>query len=61
MTEQVEIGTAGIKQGMVDMLKGGVVTDVVTSEQTKTAEEAGAAAVIALGPVPAGIRAQVGV
>ncbi len=49
------------KVGLAEMLKGGVIMDVVTPEQAKIAEEAGAAAVMALERVPADIRAQGGV
>ncbi len=54
-------GTARVKRGMAEMLKGGVIMDVVTAEQAKIAEEAGAVAVMALERVPADIRAQGGV
>ena len=54
-------GTAGVKRGMAEMLKGGVIMDVVTAEQAKIAEDAGAVAVMALERVPADIRAQGGV
>ncbi|GAB3280073.1 pyridoxal 5'-phosphate synthase lyase subunit PdxS [Parasphingorhabdus pacifica] len=54
-------GTDGVKRGMAEMLKGGVIMDVVTPEQAKIAEEAGAAAVMALERVPADIRVQGGV
>ncbi|MGN6681975.1 MAG: pyridoxal 5'-phosphate synthase lyase subunit PdxS [Streptosporangiaceae bacterium] len=54
-------GTQRVKRGMADMLKGGVIMDVVTPEQAKIAEDAGAVAVMALERVPAGIRAQGGV
>src|SRR5437763_17148022 len=54
-------GTARVKRGMAEMLKGGVIMDVVTPEQAKIAEDAGAAAVMALERVPADIRAQGGV
>jgi pyridoxal 5'-phosphate synthase pdxS subunit len=54
-------GTARVKRGMADMLKGGVIMDVVTPEQAKIAEDAGAVAVMALERVPADIRAQGGV
>src|SRR5437762_4181074 len=54
-------GTARVKRGMADMLKGGVIMDVVTSGQAKIAEDAGAVAVMALERVPADIRAQGGV
>ncbi|MGH3993406.1 MAG: pyridoxal 5'-phosphate synthase lyase subunit PdxS, partial [Pseudonocardiaceae bacterium] len=53
--------TALVKRGMAEMLKGGVIMDVVTSEQAKIAEDAGAVAVMALERVPADIRAQGGV
>ncbi len=56
-----EIGTDALKQGLAQMLKGGVIMDVTTAEQAKTAEEAGAVAVMALERVPADIRAQGGV
>ena len=56
-----EIGTARVKRGMAEMLKGGVIMDVVTAEQAKIAEDAGAVAVMALERVPADIRAQGGV
>ncbi|HLS64577.1 MAG TPA: pyridoxal 5'-phosphate synthase lyase subunit PdxS [Ruania sp.] len=54
-------GTTRVKRGMADMLKGGVIMDVVTPEQAKIAEDAGAVAVMALERVPADIRAQGGV
>ncbi|MBS45868.1 MAG: pyridoxal 5'-phosphate synthase lyase subunit PdxS [Nocardioides sp.] len=54
-------GTDRVKRGMAEMLKGGVIMDVVTVEQAKIAEEAGAVAVMALERVPADIRAQGGV
>ena len=57
----VESGTQRVKRGMADMLKGGVIMDVVTPEQAKVAEDAGAVAVMALERVPADIRAQGGV
>ena len=56
-----ETGTARVKRGMAEMLKGGVIMDVVTAEQAKIAEDAGAVAVMALERVPADIRAQGGV
>jgi pyridoxal 5'-phosphate synthase pdxS subunit len=56
-----ETGTASVKRGMADMLKGGVIMDVVTPAHAKIAEEAGAVAVMALERVPADIRAQGGV
>jgi pyridoxal 5'-phosphate synthase pdxS subunit len=60
-TVPVATGTARVKRGLADMLKGGVIMDVVTPEQAKIAEEAGAVAVMALERVPADIRAQGGV
>ena len=54
-------GTARVKRGMAEMLKGGVIMDVVTAEQARIAEGAGAVAVMALERVPADIRAQGGV
>jgi pyridoxal 5'-phosphate synthase pdxS subunit len=54
-------GTIRVKRGMAEMLKGGVIMDVVTPDQAKIAEDAGAVAVMALERVPADIRAQGGV
>ncbi|MGO1949099.1 MAG: pyridoxal 5'-phosphate synthase lyase subunit PdxS [Mycobacteriaceae bacterium] len=54
-------GTARVKRGLADMLKGGVIMDVVTPEQARIAEDAGATAVMALERVPADIRAEGGV
>ena len=56
-----EIGTMRVKSGLAEMLKGGVIMDVVNAEQAKIAEEAGACAVMALERVPADIRVQGGV
>jgi pyridoxal 5'-phosphate synthase pdxS subunit len=56
-----EKGTWAVKKGLAQMLKGGVIMDVVTPEQAKIAEEAGACAVMALERVPADIRAAGGV
>ena len=56
-----ESGTSRVKRGMAEMLKGGVIMDVVNVEQAKIAEDAGAVAVMALERVPADIRAQGGV
>jgi pyridoxal 5'-phosphate synthase pdxS subunit len=56
-----QTGTSSVKRGMAEMLKGGVIMDVVTAEQAKIAEDAGAVAVMALERVPADIRAQGGV
>src|SRR6185369_6429165 len=58
---QPTVGTARVKRGMAEMLKGGVIMDVVTPDQAKIAEDAGAVAVMALERVPADIRAQGGV
>jgi len=57
----VEIGTDRVKRGLAEMLKGGVIMDVVNPEQAKIAEDAGAVAVMALERVPADIRTQGGV
>ena len=57
----MKMGTWREKTGLAQMLKGGVVMDVVTSEQAKIAEGAGACAVMALERVPADIRAEGGV
>ena len=57
----VETGTITVKRGLAQMLKGGVIMDVVTPEQAKIAEDAGACAVMALERVPADIRAAGGV
>jgi pyridoxal 5'-phosphate synthase pdxS subunit len=54
-------GTGRVKRGLAEMLKGGVIMDVVTAEHAKIAEDAGAVAVMALERVPADIRAQGGV
>jgi pyridoxal 5'-phosphate synthase pdxS subunit len=59
MEEQT--GTFAVKKGLAQMLKGGVIMDVVTPEHAKIAEDAGACAVMALERVPADIRAQGGV
>ena len=56
-----QTGTARVKRGMAEMLKGGVIMDVVTPEQARIAEGAGAVAVMALERVPADIRAHGGV
>jgi pyridoxal 5'-phosphate synthase pdxS subunit len=57
----VETSTWATKKGLAQMLKGGVIMDVVTPDQAKIAEEAGAVAVMALERVPADIRAAGGV
>jgi pyridoxal 5'-phosphate synthase pdxS subunit len=56
-----QVGTFAVKKGLAQMLKGGVIMDVVTPEHAKIAEDAGACAVMALERVPADIRAQGGV
>jgi pyridoxal 5'-phosphate synthase pdxS subunit len=56
-----ETGTVTVKRGLAEMLKGGVIMDVVNPEQAKIAEEAGAVAVMALERVPSDIRSQGGV
>jgi pyridoxal 5'-phosphate synthase pdxS subunit len=61
MASMHEIGTMRVKSGLAEMLKGGVIMDVVDAEQAKIAEEAGAVSVMALERVPADIRAQGGV
>jgi pyridoxal 5'-phosphate synthase pdxS subunit len=54
-------GTPRVKQGMAEMLKGGVIMDVINAEQARIAEDAGAVAVMALERVPADIRKDGGV
>ncbi len=62
MSEQVSItGSFPVKRGLAEMLKGGVIMDVVNAEQAKIAEDAGAVAVMALERVPADIRRDGGV
>jgi pyridoxal 5'-phosphate synthase pdxS subunit len=56
-----QVATFKVKKGLAQMLKGGVIMDVVTPEHAKIAEEAGAVAVMALERVPADIRAHGGV
>jgi len=56
-----QTGTEKVKRGLAQMLKGGVIMDVVTPEQAKIAEDAGASAVMALERIPADIRAHGGV
>lgn len=58
---QAQQGTFGVKSGLAEMLKGGVIMDVTTPEQAVIAEKAGAVAVMALERVPADIRAAGGV
>ena len=55
------LGSSRVKRGFAQMLKGGVIMDVVTAQQARIAEDAGAVAVMALERVPADIRAQGGV
>src|SRR3989442_8579184 len=61
VSEQHATGTERVKRGLAEMLKGGVIMDVVTPEQAKVAEDAGAVAVMALERVPADIRRDGGV
>ena len=61
MAEAKETGTFQVKSGLAQMLKGGVIMDVVTAEHARIAEDAGACAVMALERVPADIRADGGV
>jgi len=61
MSGNRETGTDAVKRGLAQMLKGGVIMDVVTPDHAKIAEEAGACAVMALERVPADIRAHGGV
>src|SRR4026207_940050 len=56
-----DTGTMRVKGGLAEMLKGGVIMDVVNAEQAKIAEDAGACAVMALERVPADIRRDGGV
>jgi len=56
-----QTGTYGVKRGLAETLKGGVIMDVVTPEHAKIAEDSGAVAVMALERVPADIRVQGGV
>jgi pyridoxal 5'-phosphate synthase pdxS subunit len=58
---ETQTGSSRVKRGLAEMLKGGVIMDVVTAEQARIAEDAGAVAVMALERVPADIRAQGGV
>src|SRR4051812_43364042 len=61
MAEQRTTGTDRVKRGLAEMLRGGVIMDVVTPEQAKIAEDAGAVAVMALERVPSDIRRDGGV
>ena len=60
-SEEAEVGSYAVKAGLAQMLKGGVIMDVVDDTQAKIAEDAGAVAVMALERVPADIRADGGV
>ena len=61
MNQNNSVGTPRVKQGMAEMLKGGVIMDVIDANQAKIAEDAGAVAVMALERVPADIRKDGGV
>jgi pyridoxal 5'-phosphate synthase pdxS subunit len=61
MADERTTGTARVKRGLAEMLRGGVIMDVVTPEQAKVAEDSGAVAVMALERVPADIRRDGGV
>jgi pyridoxal 5'-phosphate synthase pdxS subunit len=61
MEQEKQVGTVALKRGLAQMLKGGVIMDVVTADQARIAEDAGAVAVMALERVPADIRADGGV
>ena len=61
LNDHSTIGTARVKRGLADMLRGGVIMDVVNPEQAKIAEDAGAVAVMALERVPSDIRRDGGV
>jgi pyridoxal 5'-phosphate synthase pdxS subunit len=58
---KVEQGTTRVKRGLAEMLKGGVIMDVVNADEARIAEEAGAVAVMALERVPSDIRRDGGV
>ncbi len=61
MAQDRIVGSTNVKRGLADMLRGGVIMDVVTPEQAKIAEDAGAVSVMALERVPADIRREGGV
>ncbi|MFM7059603.1 MAG: pyridoxal 5'-phosphate synthase lyase subunit PdxS, partial [Actinomycetes bacterium] len=61
MTDERATGTARVKRGLAEMLRGGVIMDVVDAAQARIAEDAGACAVMALERVPADIRRDGGV
>ena len=56
-----QVGTSRVKRGLAEMLKGGVIMDVVNADQARIAEDSGAVAVMALERIPADIRAEGGV
>ncbi|MEY2849465.1 MAG: hypothetical protein RI885_2132 [Actinomycetota bacterium] len=60
-TSSTQLGTSRVKRGLAEMLKGGVIMDVVNAEQARIAEDSGAVAVMALERIPADIRAEGGV
>jgi pyridoxal 5'-phosphate synthase pdxS subunit len=60
-TQKSHTGTFGVKSGLAQMLKGGVIMDVMNVEQAKVAEEAGAVSVMALERIPSLIRSQGGI
>src|SRR2546430_12321511 len=61
MDDQKQLGTVALKRGLAQMLKGGVIMDVIDADQARIAEEAGACAVMALERVPSDIRREGGV
>jgi len=61
LSQNNSVGTPRVKKGMAEMLKGGVIMDVIDAKQAKIAEDAGAVAVMALERVPADIRKDGGV
>ena len=61
MTESHATGTARVKRGLAEMLRGGVIMDVVTPDEARIAQDAGAVAVMALERVPSDIRRDGGV
>src|SRR5690348_13301565 len=61
LTVEKQLGTQAIKRAFPEMLKGGVIMDVMSVEQAQIAEEAGAAAVMALEKIPSRIRREGGV
>lgn len=60
-SQKSHTGTFGVKSGLAQMLKGGVIMDVMNVEQAKVAEEAGAVSVMALERIPSLIRSQGGI